>query len=576
MSTTFDQHKDAANKEAILNLYMYFAQYIKHRLPEGAVDIETICRVLDTVDPTTWVNPNGDEETFGPEYVERFKNGVAKYPELRNYKLSDQVLDPNGMNAAVFVSGDNQYTVVYRGTANGEWIDNGEALSGVPEENTYHTYDSNGKIVSSKRVSNDYVSDQQALALNFFNQMAAKHGWTTDTDITVSGHSKGGNNAQFVTLNSDLVDVCYSLDGEGFSPEALNQFSEACGRTEYENRRQKIYSFAAQNDYVNILGLRAAPEDHVFFIEAPEAKGNVILNHYPHVYLSDEGTFRSDAVSQGEISRSLQELSDQMMMLPPEKRADVTLGVMNILQNFVGKGTPVNNDRVSVEQSIAGIEDMVELVLSSDTLLHDIAKDLRGEGATPFQVAELELTLKAAALLANDILNVANAGNEVQNFVQDIRQSYQELTEKKQEATVEAIDSTADFLHFCLDKVEERHNQKQGRNQNAAAEAEQAQADRGFVLLDTSSFKAVIDQKESLIQEYDAINAEYDRIVNALMANWKGKGAEAFAEDAKKVKTNIAGIYDILKAMCDTLTDCNDIFNQCDTSLSEYNKNPKK
>lgn len=34
--------------------------------------------------------------------------------------------------------------------------------------------------------------------------------------ITVTGHSKGGNKAQYVTVLSDKVDRCISMDGQGF------------------------------------------------------------------------------------------------------------------------------------------------------------------------------------------------------------------------------------------------------------------------------------------------------------------------------------------------------------------------
>ena len=99
-------------------------------------------------------------------------------------------------------------------------------------------------------------------------------------------------------------------------------------------------------------------------------------------------------------------------------------------------------------------------------------------------------------------------------------------------------------------------------------------SDSGFVVLDTKSFDAAIAKKQGLINSYNALNQEYDRIVSNLMANWKGRGAAAFQKDAGIVKTNIVGIFDILKTMCDTLSDCKEIFSECDTALGEYNRNP--
>lgn len=100
-------------------------------------------------------------------------------------------------------------------------------------------------------------------------------------------------------------------------------------------------------------------------------------------------------------------------------------------------------------------------------------------------------------------------------------------------------------------------------------------ANNEYVTLDTRSFDAFIESKDSLIKQYDELNTEYDRIVSALLANWKGRGAAAFAKDAKTVKTNIVGIYDILKILCDTLTDCRSIFEECDAGLGDYNRNPE-
>lgn len=99
-------------------------------------------------------------------------------------------------------------------------------------------------------------------------------------------------------------------------------------------------------------------------------------------------------------------------------------------------------------------------------------------------------------------------------------------------------------------------------------------SDNGYVLLDTKAFDEAIDRKQDLINSYNSLNQEYDRIVNNLLSNWKGRGAAAFQKDALTVKKNIVGIYDILKTMCDTLTDCKEIFAECDHALGEFNRNP--
>lgn len=96
----------------------------------------------------------------------------------------------------------------------------------------------------------------------------------------------------------------------------------------------------------------------------------------------------------------------------------------------------------------------------------------------------------------------------------------------------------------------------------------------GYVLLDTKVFDTFIKESSSLTARYREINQQYDDIVRTLLDIWKGQGADAFRADAYTVKNNINGIYDILKTMCDTLTDCRQVFSEADQSLGAYNRNP--
>lgn len=95
----------------------------------------------------------------------------------------------------------------------------------------------------------------------------------------------------------------------------------------------------------------------------------------------------------------------------------------------------------------------------------------------------------------------------------------------------------------------------------------------GYVTLDTRAFDKFISEQPSLLSKYDELCTEYDRIIADLMVDWKGRGADAFERDSQKVKTNIVGIQDVLKTMCDSLADCREIFAECDTSLGNANRN---
>ena len=93
-----------------------------------------------------------------------------------------------------------------------------------------------------------------------------------------------------------------------------------------------------------------------------------------------------------------------------------------------------------------------------------------------------------------------------------------------------------------------------------------------YSLLDTNKFNSFINARSSLLSEYERINQRFNSVVQNLTGNWQGQGADAFVQDAQKVRTNIGGIQDILRTMCDTLIDCRDVFQECDTSLGSANQ----
>ena len=227
---------NAANDEGIFNVYAYLSDKVKD-VREGTRFIDIVKEIEKDLENS------GSWEAEEINQLSILRNAVDSNEALASATIGNQINKPGGLSACTFTRADGGISVVFRGSGAGEWIDNGEGLSGIPEENTYNTY-KNGELVDSVTVAEDYATDQQVEALNWFNQIASENGWDESTNITISGHSKGGNKAQFITVCSDLVDDCYSFDGQGFSPEALDMFEEKYG-IKYEERRQKILSFAA-------------------------------------------------------------------------------------------------------------------------------------------------------------------------------------------------------------------------------------------------------------------------------------------------------------------------------------------
>ena len=342
------------NDEAIYNIYLYLAD---KTAPKEYEPLQSIIVGLDSELKSKKLNTWKDRDIYRLRIL---KNAVNANPLLAYSKISSLTVSKNGLTACSFIKPNGNISIVFKGTGDGEWIDNGEGLSGIPEENIYITYDKNGDVLYREIVTNDYASDQQVEALNWFNLITVKNGWNSLGNITVSGHSKGGNKAQFVAMHSDNISACYSFDGQGFSPEALASLKDRCG-IKFSQRRQCIHSFSTDNDYVNVLGERLVQKNHIYYFKS---SGGI---HYMESMLNINGGFNPQC-EQARLSKYVETISKELMSMNPKIRQYATLGIMNIFQKYLGDGIPVNNDKVSTEKTIAGI------ILSIKTLLRQIQK----------------------------------------------------------------------------------------------------------------------------------------------------------------------------------------------------------
>lgn len=307
-----------ANEEAIYNVYMYLAH---KSVPKPKETFKSIVHAL--------------EENFkshsGQLWSDRdrrrlriLRNALRFNSNLANSVIENLTVSKSLMTACSFLKPDKSVSVVFKGTGDDEWIDNGEGLSGKSEENTYIFYENGAGETGRKTVYNDFATDSQVEALNWFSMTASTCGWEEDVQITVSGHSKGGNKAQFVTINSMRPSLCLSFDGQGFSPEALKAFKNKLGK-EYEKRRQCIHSFAAENDYVSVLGTPLVPKNNMYYF-----KSRMGIHHMDAI-LTDMGKLRRQC-EQGTLSMSVQGVSNDLMQTPPLLRHPLATTVMSFFQ----------------------------------------------------------------------------------------------------------------------------------------------------------------------------------------------------------------------------------------------------
>lgn len=270
---------------------------------------------------------------------------AAENPEIGEMILqcqSNHMGYDSGTAACTFKKpGENSYYVIYRGTGDGEWPDNG---IGMTKPTTM----------------------QQERALSYFEEVVEALEIGKQDHLVVSGHSKGGNKAQFVTMETRygaLVDVCYSVDGQGFSEGAISRWQERYGEEEYEKRREKLYGIHGENDYVSVLGNSIIPQNHIRYVKTPVEKSNFAGYHdIKYMFATPRydkaaksyitsfgGRKNSDVKGQGELGIYAAALSAQVMELEVEKRDGCAGVIMQMMEAFGGeKKKGLNGEKLTL------------------------------------------------------------------------------------------------------------------------------------------------------------------------------------------------------------------------------------
>ncbi len=221
---------------------------------------------------------------------ERMDRHISEHPDFGDLSASRR-LEEKDVRAVCYTDPkDEDAVVVFRGTGGTRqaWCDNFE---GAFEEDT--------KI---QRIADDFVRHECAIY----------------DDIVVTGHSKGGNMAQYVTVKQNArVAQCISFDGQGFGDAMIS-----ADHGGIKAASPKITSISAYNDFVNIL-LTCIAGTCIYVENDPSAAGA----HSP-VTLLTENTFDEDGNftsirRQGIVSLALSHATHVMCdLLDPVKKED--------------------------------------------------------------------------------------------------------------------------------------------------------------------------------------------------------------------------------------------------------------
>ena len=293
----------------------------------------------------------------GEENAEKIIEAILKDEELSSleiYKSSREYPYDKGPVMACFVDPDSKEALVaYRGTNGQEWMDNAEGF--LQESSTL-----------------------QLEALEFFDECAdelSEEGY----EIDVTGHSKGGNKAQYVTIKDERVRNCYSFNGQGFSDEFCEENADLI-----KERSDKITAYAASDDYVHCLGNQIAGTNIWFETNEIDAKdliksdnklvnglldidivsdavsgvGSIAMAHTPNAYFQfdeNDNVVMNEETSQSAHAQELNELSVAMMKKPQDVKEEYFTSVMGVIQNQMSDDPLGEYDTPSFWETMEGL-----------------------------------------------------------------------------------------------------------------------------------------------------------------------------------------------------------------------------
>ena len=203
-----------------------------------------------------------------------------------------------GSKAIVFTEENGKNPVViFRGTSNREgWQDNGEG---------------------------GYLADTPAQkgALKLIENLSEKY-----KDITVSGHSKGGNLSEYVTLLSNNVVRGLSFDGQGFSSEFYEKH-----RAAIDKNINKVKKYSHIYDYVNTL---LFTECETVYIKGN--KSNLFLEYHKPNFIFDNKD-NIEYISKSELSKYHYMVEDISQYINTEYDGEERKRIMDAAVKFFSK-----------------------------------------------------------------------------------------------------------------------------------------------------------------------------------------------------------------------------------------------
>jgi len=264
-------------------------------------------------------------------------------------------------------SGDVYFSA--RGTGNYRWPDNGTLMT----------------------VEESLLQGKTCEYFDYVIGHIYKEGLPENGNLILAGHSKGGNDAQYITLFSkhrELIDICFNFDGPGFSDEARNRFFRECEEEGIDPNEilNKIYGIVGENDFVFNRGRNIMiPDENIYYVSTPDAKEFANF-HHAHFMSSPSGLnwqadgngiINGEPGTIGKLSILLQEMEREF---PKNVYEASSMSIMSIIEMGLGAGSEARDVEwvgwATPEQwqlfLKEGLPTMLDLLRDNPDLLHEL------------------------------------------------------------------------------------------------------------------------------------------------------------------------------------------------------------
>lgn len=213
--------------------------------------------------------------------LEEFDPALSGYTIIDYREIENTAGNPT-LKCIALMDSEGNIHVHFSGTGDGNWAYNIAAYDKEP-------------------------SKIQVDSADFLRKLLEEYGGS-DAEIHLTGHSQGGNTAQYVALAvgpalGKYITSITSLDGPGFSEQVIQSLIDKFGEAFFYEQIEKMYAYHGNNDYVHVLGEKSIiPADHQYMIKTGETgykmgENNVfIIGHMANYMLNPDGSFRDECL----------------------------------------------------------------------------------------------------------------------------------------------------------------------------------------------------------------------------------------------------------------------------------------